>query len=103
MRTDQSVATRRYCETCRRFTDHFGLISPESQILYFECIKCGSIQDDARRADSDGSWTRRAVVAVALTGLVGIGAYKLLKRHEEKSGGEPMEQVTKISTAPPAK
>ncbi|MHB8566917.1 MAG: hypothetical protein ACYC7D_06550 [Nitrososphaerales archaeon] len=85
MRLDRSIAARQYCRNCRKATDHFGLVTPESQVLFFECVKCGSMQNNFET--TNGSWTKNAMLAAAVTGLVGLGAYTLLKhrgRHSQQ-------------------
>lgn len=92
MRSDDiSIAMRQYCDTCRRVTDHFGLATPESNILFYECTKCGSIREPLENTPVP-SWARRAIVAVALTGLAGVVAYKLVSRHEKQQDDQKRKE-----------
>jgi hypothetical protein len=93
---DISIATRQYCDACKRVTDHFGLATPESEILFYECIKCGSIREPLENV-SFPTWARRAIVAVALTGLAGIVAYKLVGHREKQDDQKKDEEFLEIT------
>lgn len=93
---DISIATRQYCSTCRRVTDHFGLATPESEILFYECTKCGSIREPLGNIPIP-SWARRAIVAVALTGLAGLVAYKLVNHREKQDDQKKEEEFLEIT------
>ncbi|HZW57630.1 MAG TPA: hypothetical protein VFF30_15180 [Nitrososphaerales archaeon] len=74
---DTSFTTKLRCDNCKRKTEHYGLLSPEGEIVFLECTNCGSLKSNGYEDHRQKQLAPRLAVAVAGIAILALATMAL--------------------------